>query len=196
MRVASLCGTPFGTAGYAIFDGSVAPYSQMEHSLHPNLADALSPGLYFHKFNVNFRSIIDSGLLTLGSNWVGILFFAGLLLGFNRPSVRRMRYFLLMCLGTLIIVQALGRTWLSDISEINSENLLVLLVPLMIIFGTAFFFILLDQMKLPARELRYVVIGIFVVLCCLPLFFSIWFKTAPVMYPPYIHRISKNWVAG
>ncbi len=185
VRVASLCGTPFGTAGYSIFDGSVAPYSQMEHSLHPNLADALSPGLYFHKLTVDFRSIINNGLLTLGGNWVGILFFAGLLLGFNRPAVRRMRYFLLMCLGTFIIVQALGRTWLSDISEINSENLLVLLVPLMIIFGTAFFFILLDQMRLPARELRYVVIGIFVVLCCLPLFFSMWFKSAPVVYPPY-----------
>ncbi len=56
---------------------------------------------------------------------------------------------------------------------------------MVIIFGTAFFFILLDQMKFPAVELRYVVMGIFIAICCLPLFFTLWFKTAPVSYPPY-----------
>jgi hypothetical protein len=184
--ITSLCGTPFGTAGYAIFAGTaISPESQLEHSLHPEFIGALSPGLYWHKFLVNFHPIIDSGLANLGGNWVGILFFAGLLLGFNRLAVRRLRYFLLMCLATFIVVQALGRTSLSETSEINSENMLVFVVPLVIIYGTAFFFILMDQMKLPARELRYVVIGIFVVLCCLPLFFSMWFKSAPVIYPPY-----------
>jgi hypothetical protein len=107
-------------------------------------------------------------------------------LNFNRPAIRRLRYFLLMCLGTFIVVQALGRTSLSDASpEINSENLLALTVPLVFIFGTAFFFILLDQMTLPMAELRYVVIGIFLAVCCLPLIFAVWFKTPPVSYPPY-----------
>lgn len=182
----SLCGTPFGTAGYAIFAGTaISPESQLEHSLHPEFVGALSPGLYWHKLLLNFRVIIEYGLANLGGNWVGILFFAGLLLGFNRLAVRRLRYFLLMCLVTFIVVQALGRTSLSETSEINSENMLVLAVPLVIVYGTAFFFILMDQMKLPAMELRYVVIGLFAVLCCLPLFFSMWFKSAPVVYPPY-----------
>jgi hypothetical protein len=97
-----------------------------------------------------------------------------------------MRYFLMMCLGMFMVVQALGRTSLSDESpEINSENLLVLVLPLIFIFGTALFFILLDQMTLPAVELRYVVIGLFIALCCLPLFFAMLFKTSPVRYPPY-----------
>lgn len=183
----AVSGTPFGTAGYAILaDTSLFPGSELERTLNPDFTQAISFGLYWHKFLANFRPIIDNGLLNLGGNWVGVLFFAGLLLGFNRPAVRRMRYFLLMCLATFIVVQALGRTSLSDETpEINSENLLVLLVPLVIIFGTAFFFILLDQMKLPAPELRYVVIGIFVALCCLPLFFAMWFKSSPVVYPPY-----------
>lgn len=179
-------GTPFGTAGYAIFSGSLFSGSELERSLNPTFIDTLSFLPYGHKFLVNLRPIIDNGLLNLGGTWVGVLFFAGLLLAFNRPAVRRMRYFLLMCLATFIVVQALGRTTLSDETpEINSENILVLLVPLVIIFGTAFFFILVDQMRLPAPELRYLVVGIFVALCWLPLFFAVWFRSAPVVYPPY-----------
>lgn len=180
-------GVPFGTAGYSIFDGtSFAMDYPMDRSLHPNLVEALSPGPYWHKFMMNIQPIFENDLLKLGGSWVGVLFLAGLLLGFNRPLVRRARYFLLMCLAMFIVVQALGQTWLSDQSpEINSENLLVLAAPLVIIFGTAFFFILLDQMKLPAPELRYVITGAFIVVCCLPLFFALWYKTSPVSYPPY-----------
>ena len=54
-----------------------------------------------------------------------------------------MRYFLLMCLGMFIVVQALGQTQLSDESpDVNSENLLVLLAPLVFIYGVSFFFTL------------------------------------------------------
>ena len=183
-RNISICGAPFGTAGYAVLEG--APGFLLERSMHP-VFPAMMPSFYLHKFLVNFRPIFENELMKLGGNWLSILFFAGLMLGFNRPAARRMRYFLLMCLATFIVVQALGQTGLSDQSpEINGENLLVLTAPLAFIFGTAFFFILLDQMVLPMAELRYVVIGIFVAICCLPLFFAIWFKVpTPVRYPPY-----------
>jgi hypothetical protein len=187
VRNMQICGTPFGTAGYAIFAGtSLAPSAQLERSLHPNFLDVIWPAPYWHKFTANLVQIYQNDLFKLGGSWVGVLFFAGLLLGFKRPSVRRLRYFLMMCLATFIVAQALGRTSLSDASpEINSENLLALTIPLVFIFGTSFFFILLDQMTLPAVELRYVVMGIFLALCCLPLFFALWFRTAPVVYPPY-----------
>jgi len=92
-----------------------------------------------------------------------------------------------MCLGVFIIVQSLGRTQLSEQSpEINSENLLVLLVPLVFVFGASFFFTLLEQMALPLLQLRYAVIAGFAALCCLPLTFALLPpRTAPVVYPPY-----------
>ena len=187
VRNLAISGAPFGTASYALFEGtSLAPAGQLGRSLHPDFLDAFWPSLYGRKLLLNLAPLFQGDLFKLGGSWASILFFAGLLLGFTRPGVRRMRYFLMMCLGTFIVVQSLGRTSLSDESpEINSENLLVLVVPLVFIFGTAFFFILLDQMTLPIRELRYVVIGLFIVLCCLPMFFAIWFKTSPVRYPPY-----------
>jgi hypothetical protein len=92
-----------------------------------------------------------------------------------------------MCLTVFIVVQALGRTQLSEESpEINSENLLVLLTPLVFIYGVSLFLILLDQMVLPFRELRLAVKVIFVGLCCLPMIFTVLPpRTRPVVYPPY-----------
>ena len=116
-----------------------------------------------------------------------MLFLTGLLLSFRSLAVRRMRYFLLMCLAVFVVVQALGRTQLSEESpEINSENLLVLLVPLVFIYGVSLFLVLLDQMMLPLRELRFVVKTVFVGLCCVPMIFALLPpKSRPVVYPPY-----------
>ena len=42
------------------------------------------------------------------------VFLVGLMLGFRNPATRRLRYFVLLSLCVLIVVQALGRTQLSD----------------------------------------------------------------------------------
>ena len=106
---------------------------------------------------------------------------------FRSAAIRRMRYFLLMCLAVFIVVQALGRTQLSEESpEINSENLLVLLAPLVFIYGVSFFFTFLEQVKWPVSQLRYAAIVLFAGLCCLPMIFTLLPpKTVPIAYPPY-----------
>ena len=174
IRNEAVSGTAFGTAGYAVVEGtSVFPRFQLERSIHPDFnVNWLAP--YVQKFLGNLRENLTADLLKSGATWAGGLFFAGLFLGFRSPGTRRMRYFLLMCLGVFIVVQSLGRTQLSELSpDINSENLLVLLVPLVFIFGGGFFFTLLDQMTLPLIQLRYAVIVGFVALCCLPLAFAL-----------------------
>jgi hypothetical protein len=187
VRNEMVSGTAFGTAGYAVAEGTfVFPRFQLERSTHPDLTFVTRLAPYAQKLLGNARQILTGDLLKIGGSWAGVLFFAGLFLGFRSLGARRVRYFLLMCLAVFIVVQALGRTQLSDMSpEVNSENLLVLLVPLVFIFGASFFFTLLEQMVLPMRQLRYAVIGLFVGLCCLPLAFALWFKTAPLAYPPY-----------
>jgi dolichyl-phosphate-mannose-protein mannosyltransferase len=185
-RNMAVSGTPFGTAGYSIMAETPISPEPLERSVHPDLTESLYPEFYWHKCLMNVGAILNSELFKLGGSWASVLFFAGLLLSFNRPSVRRMRYFLLMCLATFIVAQALGRTSLSDgTPEINTENLIILVVPLVFIYGAAFFFILLDQMDLPIREMRYIIIAVFLALCCFPLFLAMWFKSTPVPYPPY-----------
>jgi len=91
-------------------------------------------------------------------------------------------------LGIFIVVQALGQTQLSAESpEFNSENLLVLFVPLVLVYGVSLFFLLLDQMNLLFRELRVIIIGAFGLIMCLPMIFTFLPpKPSPVVYPPYL----------
>jgi Dolichyl-phosphate-mannose-protein mannosyltransferase len=188
VRNEMVSGTAFGTAGFAVVEGTfVFPRFQLERSLHPELTHAMSLVPYMQKLFGNLRGNLMGDLLNSGATWAGALFFAGLFLGFRSPGARRLRYFLLMCLPVFIVAQSLGRTQLSEQSpEINSENLLVLLVPLVFVFGASFFFTLLDQMPLPLIQLRYAIITGFVVLCNLQLTFALLPpRTPPVVYPPY-----------
>jgi hypothetical protein len=51
----------------------------------------------------------------------------------------------------------------------------------------SFFFLLLDQVYLPIRELRYVIVGVFCLLGCLPMIFALapGGNKTPFSYPPY-----------
>ena len=188
IRNLEVSGTPFGMAGYAMMENTdTFPRFQLERSTNPDLAKAFwlfTP--YFKKLMSGVSGILTNGLLKTGG-WAGVLFFAGLFLNFRGASARRIRYFLLMCLLVFIVVQAMGRTQLSDLSpEINSENLIVLLAPLIFIFGAGFFFTMLEQVALPLFQLRYVAIGLFIALCCFPMIDALLPpKVSPVVYPPY-----------
>lgn len=196
-----ICGVPFGTATFAIVEGTgVFPEHKLGRSLEPNLRSPdLRLGTFAHKLLNNSRNILQNELPRLGGTWLTPLFLAGLLLGFRTPPIRRLRYFLMMSLAMLVMVQALGRTHLSEESpEVNSENLLVLLVPLIFVFGVSLFFSLLDQMNLLFRGMRYLVVGVFAVIICLPMMFTFFLpKAIPVVYPPYyppaIQQVS-NWM--
>jgi hypothetical protein len=121
------------------------------------------------------------------------------MVSFRNLAVRRLRYFVLGCLGVLVIVQSLGRTQLSEDSpEINSENLLILLAPLLLIYGVSLFYLLLDQINLPFLQFRYIIIGGFSVVVCLPMIFAFLpprprSVAYPPYYPPHIQTIA-NWL--
>ncbi len=182
----NLSGTPFGTATYAVLqDTGNFTGNRLERSLSPDLQFFI-PALQA-KLLANSRAILQSPFSSLGGGWIAGFFLVGLLVGFRNPAIRRMRYFLVSSLALLIVVQALGRTQLSDDSpEINSENLLPVLLPLVVIYGVSLFFLLLDQINFPIPELRPVAVGAFGFLACLPMIFALWPPgTSPVAYPPY-----------
>jgi hypothetical protein len=184
----AVSGTPFGTAGYAAYEGTfLSPEFRLERSVHPDLSHMFWLTPYTHKLLANARLIVQTALPTLGGSWATMLFLVGLLMGFRNLAAQRMRYFLLMCLGVLIFCQSLGQTQLSvESPDINTENLLVLLLPLIFMFGAGMFLTFLDQMNLLASQLRYVVIGLFVAVSCLPMIFALSPpKIQPVAYPPY-----------
>jgi hypothetical protein len=189
-RNLAVSGTFFGTAGYAVLENTGPfPGTRLMQSLNPDLADAnyFWATIYRVKLLQSLRYILQDDMLRLGGGWMGILFLAGLLLGLRNVMARRLRYFTMMCLGVFILVSALGRTQLSFISpELNTENPLVLLTPLVVIFGVAFFLTLLNQMNVPSVEVRSGVIGLVVVLACQQFIMTLLPpKSSPSAYPPY-----------
>ena len=132
--------TAFGTAGFAVYEStSYFPGDRLERSLNPDLTEVTYSRLS-SKLVGNLPGILREDLLNLGGSWVSAFFFVGLLVAFRNPTLNRLRWFLLLCLPVLVLAQALGRTHLSEHSPvINSENLLVLVAPLVIVFGVSFF---------------------------------------------------------
>jgi hypothetical protein len=183
----NVCGWPFGTASFAVVEGTpIFPEHRLARSLQPNFNTA-SLGPLVYKLLTGSREILQNDVPKLGGNWAAPFFLVGLLLGFRNLAIRRLRYFLTGTLGAFIVVQALGRTQLSEESpQINSENLLVLLVPFVLVYGVSLFFLLLDQMNLLFRELRVIIIGLFGLVMCLPMIFTFLPpKPSAVAYPPY-----------
>ena len=192
-------GVPFGTATFAVMDGTSGfSENRLARSLAPDFSRYGADDVW-RKLLGNSRQIVQTDLPKLAGSWVSAFFLVGLLLRFRRPAINRLRYFLLMCLPVLIVAQALGRTQLSeDSAEINSENLLVLLTPVVIIYGVSLFHVLVDQMDLPFRILRHLVIGVFAVVMCLPMILVFLPpRSYPTAYPPYhpplIQQVS-NWM--
>jgi hypothetical protein len=185
----TLCGAPFGTASFALYgNSSLFPEYRLERSLTPEFtASVLFP--FWQKLMLNARQLVQNDLPKLGGTWLSAFFLVGLMVRFNKPGPRRLRYFVLACLLVLALVQVLGRTQLSEDSpELTTENLLVLVTPLVLVYGVSLFYLLLEQVLLtmPFPVVRYGIISGFVVVVSLPLLLVFLPpRTIPVAYPPY-----------
>jgi len=179
--------TPFGTAGYALMaDTPGFPADRLERSLKPRLGDVELED-YLRKLLINVGAMFQNELPKMGGSWITAFFLVGLLVPFISQTLGRMRVFVLFSLLVLTIVQALGRTHLSsDWPDINSENLLVLLAPVVFIYGAGMYSLFLDQLKLPFPQLRHLVTGVVVLLTSAPLIFTLLPpREYPLAYPPY-----------
>jgi hypothetical protein len=183
-----LSGHCFGTADFTLVQ-ETPPFAQDRLERSTNPAGGLSqvaPGDVGHKFLDNAREICGNDLPKFGGNWISAFFLAGLLIPFRNEGLTRLRWFLAASLILLFVVQALGRTHVSsDSPEINSENLLVLLAPLVFIYGAAMFHTLLDQLNLSILDARGAAVSVFVAVLCAPFLFSLLAARPVLASSPY-----------
>lgn len=208
LRNHELSGRLFGTAGLAAYQTTDRfPADRLERLLNPENdlthEDLRQVGLdeLFYKMGDRLPGILQNDLPRLGGSWVTGLFLAALLVPFRNPSLARLRLFTLMCLPFLAVVQALGQTRLTALSpDVNGENLLVVLAPLVFILGVGMFVVLLDQLELPPFAGRGIVIGAFLVVMCAPMLFTLGRTPRPPMaYPPYHPQVIQEragWLDG
>lgn len=189
-------GAPFGTAGYALFQGtSLFPGLDLERTLNPDFS-LITGAEFWTKLMTGVREIVEKDLPRLGGSWVSAFFLVGLLVPFRNVTLSHLRIFVVISLLTLVAIQALGRTGLTTESpEVNSENLLVVVAPAVLLFGVSLFFMLLEQFGLKMPLFRRFAMGTFVLVASMPLLFSLFtpVHTAvayPPYYPPYIQEKS------
>jgi hypothetical protein len=181
----AVSGKAFGTTGYNVVEWFF-PGFRLQRSLQPELPP-FAVTSYFRKLIANLLPALQNDLFDNTGGWITGFFMAGLLVGFRNPALRRLRYFTFGSIFVLAISQSLARTKLSEeTADINSENLLVLLTPLIVVYGVAFFYTLLENMQLPFRQMRYVAITVFVILVTLPMWLTLILPgKGPIAYPPY-----------
>jgi hypothetical protein len=187
VRNVQLSGKPFGTAGYALFQGTSSfPKDQLERSSNPDFREFSITELR-DKLVKNTRDILRGDLPRMGGSWAAAFFLVGLLVPFRNPSLGRLRSYYLGCLGTVILVQALGQTHTGeDPSQVHADNLLVAVSPALFLFGVSFFFNLLDQFGQKFLSYRYLTLGLFCLLLNAPLLLAfVPPHPSPVVYPPY-----------
>ena len=186
-----ICGQPFGTAQFAVVEGTLLfPKDRLQRSMPQNFKmdlNKVTPAQYGKKLMTGLAKTVRDDIPRLGGSWVTALFLVGLLAPFRNPGLSRLRWFLLAALLLFAIIQSLGRTFLSDVSpEINSENLLILFAPLVFMYGIALFYSFIDQITFEFARFRAVVIGIFVIIVSAPLLFTFASgRSIPFAYPPY-----------
>jgi Dolichyl-phosphate-mannose-protein mannosyltransferase len=165
-----LCGQPFGTAGYALFATTESfPEDKLARSFQP-AAGELHLKEVVNKVVTNSLDLLENDLPRFGGNWLAAFFLVGLLVPFQNASLQRLRWFVLASLVLLFLGQAAGRTHFDTLTPtVNPGNLLVLLTPLVFLFGAAFFGLVLDNVPFPFPLLRSLAQLGATLLLCLPL---------------------------
>ncbi|MCL4177668.1 MAG: hypothetical protein KJ072_07950 [Verrucomicrobia bacterium] len=183
----ALSGTLFGTAGYACMEDIYPLKSdEIERALETPATETDLANATLRKLIVNATPILQVEVVTLGGSWLAAFFLVSLLVPFVDPGRNRLRWFVVSALLLWVVVQALGKTRLSTEDPVHGENLIVLLAPLVFIFGIALFTTLLDQLPLTFFRAREAVTAGFLLLLCLPLILSLLPpRRITHAFPPY-----------
>ncbi len=182
-----VCGNPFGIAPYSIVQ-ETATFSEnwLDRVLEPNVSKVTTDEV-IRKFFIGATKMVQEDLPQLGGSWLTAFFLVGFLVPFVDPARSRLRWFTLGALLCVGIAQIVSRTHLSlDTPRINSENLVVLLTPLVFMFGMALVALLVFSLDVTAEIWRTFALAAVVAVVWLPMALAFGPpRTSPIVYPPY-----------
>ena len=182
-RNAAASGNPLGLVFHEMLaDTYLFPGDSLARSIRPELPDA-GAALYYVQLKMiaNLRAFFAEGF---GFGGVGILlglFSAMFFHRFVRPSSRALRWCILPAGAVLVLsASAFGR---------ESLRALAIFWPLAILYGWAFFLVLLDRLQFEMRVFAAVALGAVMILTGLPLLLNVLPPRTGLPYPPYSARI-------
>jgi hypothetical protein len=177
----SVCGNPFGLAGYEL----VAPTNTSESGFLRSLSGppSLSEMRPLNRLKNAVFTHSNQIFPFLGMNVVAMAFFVSLMHRFKQPTTAIFRWaVVLMWLG------AFGGMALCGVGdEVSSNQLHVLFIPLFIFYGLAFLLVLLSRLELPIPAVRVFFLSLLVFLVALPLMATLFSgRTVGIQWPPYV----------
>jgi 4-amino-4-deoxy-L-arabinose transferase-like glycosyltransferase len=156
-------------------------------SYRPDLAGAYSFRAITSTFLTGARTQLIDSLRRIGSDFLIFFFGVSVMYGFRRSDVKRLRGLVIGGLACAIVGMALfGTTTERWGPPGDSGNLLVLFLPVVAMFGVAFFYLLLDRIPFSIRLTRALAIGVFALLNVSPMIFTLLPpRRGAFPYPPY-----------
>lgn len=185
VRTYHVSGSPFGLAGYAVFEGLGATTPiRMRSSDGPNIEE-IAPLFFRGKVEHGIVQRMEQVAQGFGGNLVALLFFVSLLHPFRRPETSALRWALLWMWAFATFGMAL--MGVNADSGVGPAHLEVLFVPAMIGFGLAMALVLFGRLEANNKSLyRLGFSGLLVAICGLPMLVTLLPEhKSPTNYPPY-----------
>ncbi|NCC52123.1 MAG: hypothetical protein EOM20_13020 [Spartobacteria bacterium] len=129
------------------------------------------------KWMLGFASFYKTDLLSIGDGILICLFITAFFYHFVRERVHLLRWSI--ALG-IVLMGCIGAVYGKQ-----TIRLLNIFWPVVLLYGLAFFFLMLDRLQLRIRILNYGLIGAIMLLTALPLIFAMLPPRGGSPYPPY-----------
>jgi hypothetical protein len=187
-RNVAVSGNPFGLVFHQMLaDTYLFAGDALARTIQPEMPDA---GSAFYavqlKAIANLRDFAATGFGFAGAGLLLGLFAAMFFHRFVRPSSRRLRWCILpAALAAALSAAAFGAAGL---------RALAIYWPLAIVYGWAFFLVLLDRLQFEVRFFAAGAISVVMFLTGLPLLLNVLPPRTGLPYPPYFHRYI-GWVS-
>lgn len=167
-----------GMAPYTALVGTDSfPEDAFERSLSPDVSIGKTVKELQNKMVTNLSKYYNGDLRAAGDGLFVCLFITAFFYRFVRTPVHLLRWCLALSMLLLLFVASL----FGD----PTAKLFVLFWPFIILYGFAFFFILLERLQLRVRLFNLGVTALFVVLGALPLILTMMPPRVGFPYPPY-----------
>jgi len=171
-----VCGQFFGFTPYLALNGIEPAFTQsFERMINPNFS-TMGRDLQT-KWLVNFREFYQTALPAAGSGIIVAFFIVTFFFRFARAHVNALRIGLLAAIVPVLVVAGFFGE--------GTLRTLAIFWPLVILYGTSFFYILLDRLQLTIPIFRTALISAVITLTALPLLFTFMPPRAGYPYPPY-----------
>ncbi len=174
-------GALLGAAPYGAINGTyLFEEDGFDRALAPKIEYSSMVSALQIKWMTNLKSFYQNGFRNLGEGLLISLFLVTFFYRFVRFDVHVLRWGLALALVLLLLIAALFGEY--------TLRLMNVFWPLVILYGLAFFVLLLERLQLKVKLLNTGVVAALFVLSGLPMALSLLPPRASIPYPPYFTR--------